>query len=167
MNLTQMNSLLSLSKSFSDIQTYQSANVRQEGAKGVLEMEIAQDKSRGVDTSSKEKQLEKINERQDLLKDAMFNTMDSVNEEIKNSAAAAEEEETEEVTSEKTLSEKLADIRKENDETYSVTLHTDGKTDVKVAETEVKTDKAKSETAHSDAGAKPVKVSTGKVDLKV
>lgn len=90
MNIMQMNSLLNMNNSMNSIKTLNSVDVKAQGQKGILETEIARDKENGVDTSFKEGQVAKIDERRSAISDAVTGICEKVTEEVKKSNEAAD-----------------------------------------------------------------------------
>jgi hypothetical protein len=106
----------------------QSANTKVTAIKNTMEMEIKTDKQRGVDTSKKEEQLEKLTERQSAAEEMFGQEIANVNDQVKEASKNNETDKTEETDpkdSEQTLAEKLYGS-KDIGEAYSVDINLPG-----------------------------------------
>ena len=140
MNLMQMNSLLSINSSMNKISAMQSVNTKITAMKNTMEMEIKTDKQRGVDTSKKEEQLEKLTERQAATEEMFNQELADVNDQVKEAGKNNEThkpDETDPKAPEQTLAEKRYS-NKDVGEAYSVDVKLPGIKTHKTKKAEVK-----------------------------
>ena len=152
MDLMQMNSLLSINSSMNKMSAMHSANTKVTAIKNTMEMEIKTDKQRGVDTSKKEEQLEKLTERQTAAEEMLSQEMADVNDQVKEASKNNETgkiEETDPKDPEQTFVEKLYDA-KDIGEAYSVDVKLTG---IKTNNTKKAEVKAPSEPKKIDVNA--------------
>jgi len=126
MDLGKMNSLLTMSSSINKLNSISSSNTKVSTHMDTLKAEIALDKKRGLDTSSKEASLEDLSERQASMQEMIGNELGEVNAKIENDRAEPAEELTDTQGTDSEKEAESAQPTPEEDEAYSVDIKLPG-----------------------------------------